>query len=343
MSIAMCLFPTDKGYNFLLFIHLHPGRIKQIRLAGVLGCRIPNRCIALAKLDASIVADGIAVSWKAGTPPYLTGGFNAHEMDMFFLNASRPLAFTPNRMRRPETLNELARVVLADGEPICQPLSEAREGQSHFDLLRSLASNGWLWKRAGGKALIKIDPYVRGGTKIMYSAGVQLSCMYMRCLLSCEEDGHPIKVPHSQQDSVYAALLGGEDWEHMRTGLLASLRPKKRALQKPLLLQRDGASENEEAEPGASMQAAPVEAAGAEESLSLEECMERAMDEYGDFDARSSESEVDNGATTALSAAQRKARVPIPKDIASLACKWGIFTISVKRATVKEPLGSLEA
>ena len=36
-------------------------------------------------------------------------------------------------------------------------------------------------------------------------------------------------------------------------------------------------------------------------------------------------------------------RVPVPPEIARLAGKWGIMTIAVKRATVTEPCGSLEA
>eukprot|EP00971_Amphidinium_carterae_P334556 6469907-Amphidinium_carterae.1 len=78
------------------------------------------------------------------------------------------------------------------------------------------------------------------------------------------------------------------------------------------------------------------------------------MDEHCSLDGLSSDSEVHNGvdgnhqlpapsAPTILSAAQRGTHLPVPKDIANLACKWGIFTISVKRATLKEPLGSLEA
>eukprot|EP00971_Amphidinium_carterae_P346905 6488671-Amphidinium_carterae.1 len=187
---------------------------------------------------------------------------------MFFNNASRPLAFKSNNMRQPESLNELARLVLEDGEPICEPLSETREGQSHFDLLRSLADNGWMWKRAAGKALLRMDPHTQGGAKIMYSPGVQLSCMYMRCLLSCEAYGEPVKVPHSQQDSVYEALIGGEAWEDLKTSLLAgSARNKKRALQKPLALQRDGASDDEEAQVSALVEAAPINDTAPVESL----------------------------------------------------------------------------
>ena len=163
---------------------------------------------------------------------FLLGGLSNSELEKY-LNSKKeqPLAFSTFDIMPPSSLEELGRLSIDDGVPLCEPLSYDVERQSHFDLLRTLQEQGWQWQRLSSKqkTQLKAVPYERGGAKLLRSAGVTLSLACLRCLVRCDADGHPRVVPHGQPDSVYKALCAGESWEELRQKLLQKLDPRRLA------------------------------------------------------------------------------------------------------------------
>eukprot|EP00971_Amphidinium_carterae_P351613 6492190-Amphidinium_carterae.4 len=365
LVLKSCSGVSWQGYKFFHVLHMYPSRIRQIRLAGLVGTRIPQHCLALAALNAREDPDGeVVLSWStAGSHdlgPILLGEFSAADMGLF--TASPPLVFTGNKQLAPYDLDELARLVLSDGERLDEAQSPDLDFQSIYDLLRTLSQQGWLWQKGSGKKLLDLPPHTQGGQKTLYSPGVRLSRLYLKCLLRCESTGIPAEVPHSQPDFVYDALCSGQTWSELKQSLLdkhaAELEQAHAGANSSMM--RDGASDDgEDAQQLHTIVAlsAPEEALHRDPAppspdiLSLEELLARALEEEDIEpdaldDARSESENGDLGEHDDTSRAQSKglsSRVPVPPEVAALATKWGIFSIAVKRATVAEPFGSLEA
>ena len=99
-------------------------------------------------------------------------------------------------------------------------------------------ATGWQWQPlpASAKSRLRLLAYVKGADKICYTAGMQVSTLYLTCLIeAAESDTWSPSIPHGQADTVYARIREGCDWMTLKEELLLTLQRKANKSQKQVV------------------------------------------------------------------------------------------------------------
>ena len=218
---------------FYRVVNLHPSRLKHLNLAKVMGCRLPERAIAVTQVHAVEASSSELVLSQPDCKELLSqvqilGGFTS--ADLAHLSTCKPPMYWPlSTLHMPQSMAELARLDMQQGMPL-MPHPEASFNimdQDHqpsvFELLRELKKKSWIWQKLpkSGPRRDSLEAFTAGKPRIMMSSGVTLHQAYLQCLLLAEpslphEEPKVKEVPHGQNAETYLALLNGKCWQDLK-------------------------------------------------------------------------------------------------------------------------------
>eukprot|EP00971_Amphidinium_carterae_P008279 163430-Amphidinium_carterae.3 len=352
-----------QGYVWCRILHCNPAKLRQFRLAKLMGGKLPERSIAVGVLVAGSEAEHVSLCWQAKEGAqniYLLGGFSSHDLPALLNVSTPPLVWQTVHFQRSQDLTtqvghtsfNLAR---ADATQICKRATCNVTDMCVYECLVRMHEQHWTWSRlpSNRKTRLQLQPFRQNASKVVRSVGVMLCEAYLQCLLLCAE-GHVSCVPHGLKEEVYKQILGGDDAEEIHTKLLAEGAAQTHPAGAGGELTFDGASDFEAAE-GAQAAAASSDFAAAEgaqaaaalpsagsllddgtQSNIMDRTLEEMLEEVIDDD-------VEHAQGNASDDVPQDHPIEPPTTVHDIPRRWGIFRFGLKRPNASLPHGALEA
>eukprot|EP00971_Amphidinium_carterae_P255358 5069596-Amphidinium_carterae.1 len=368
MNITMFVYQNSalQGYVWCRILHCNPAKLRQFRLAKLMGGKLPERSIAVGVLVAGCPqAEHVSLCWqpKEGAQNiYLLGGFCSHDLPALLNVSTPPLVWQTEHLQRSQELTTEAghtnfNLAHANATQICKQTTCNVTDMCVYELLVRMRDQHWVWARlpSNRQNRLRLTPFRQNASKVVRSVGVTLCEAYLQCLLLCAE-GHVSCVPHGLQEEYYKQILGGADAEEIHTKLLAEGEAQARPAGRGGEIMFDGASDNEAAEEGDQAAAATSDFQAAEgaqaaaafpsagsllddgtQSNFMDRTLEEMLEELIDDD------DVEHAQGNTADDVPQDHPIEPPTTVHDIPRRWGIFRFGLKRASASLPHGAMEA